>query len=68
MKEIITVRKNLFNEGTKGLSNSQIAMQQVISKIANLGKKLLDDMNLIKGSLCELEKKIALKPRVLTDE
>jgi hypothetical protein len=67
VKEIITVRKNLFNEGTKGLSNSQIAMQQVISKIANLGKKLLDDMNSIKGSLSELEK-IALKPRVLTDE
>ena len=35
-------------------------MEQEISKMNDLGKKLLDDMNLIKGSLCELEK-IALK-------
>lgn len=31
-------------------------MEQEISKMNDLGKKLLDDMNLIKGSLCELEK------------
>ena len=42
-------------------------MEQEISKMNDLGKKLLDDMNLIKGSLSKLEK-IALKQRVLTDE
>ena len=67
VKEVISVKKNLYDEGTKGLSNSQIAMQEVISKMSDLGKKLLNDMNSIKGSLNELEQ-IALKPRVLTDE
>ena len=42
-------------------------MQEVISKMSDLGKKLLNDMNSIKGSLNELEQ-IALKQRVLTDE
>ena len=67
VKEVITIRKNLYDEGTKGLSNSQIAMKEIISKMSDLGKKLLCDMNSIKDSLNELEK-IALKPRVLTDE
>ena len=67
VKEVISVKKNLYDEGTKGLSNSQIAMQEVISKMSDLWKKLLNDMNSIKGSLNELEQ-IALKPRVLTDE
>lgn len=65
--EIISVKKDLYDEGTKGLTNSQIAMQEVISKMSELGKKLLNDMNSIKDSLNELEK-IALKPKVLTDE
>ena len=65
--EVISVKKNLYDEGTKGLTNSQIAMQEVISKMSELGKKLLNDMNSIKDSLSELEK-IALKPKVLTDE
>ena len=34
----------------------RIIMEQEISKMNDLGKKLLDDMNLNKGSLCELEK------------
>lgn len=67
IKEVITIKKNLFDEGTKGLSNSQIAMKGVISKMSDLGKKLLFDMNSIKDHLNELEK-IALKPKVLTDE
>ena len=67
IKEIVSVKKNLYDEGTKGLTNSQIAMKEVISKMSELGLKLLKDMNSIKDSLSELEK-IALKPRVLTDE
>ena len=58
---------NLYDKGTKRLSNSQIAMQEVITKISDLGKKLLNDMNSIKDCLSELEK-IPLKPRVLTVE
>jgi hypothetical protein len=42
-------------------------MKEVITKMSDLGTKLMYDMNSIKDSLIELEK-IALKPRVLTDE
>jgi hypothetical protein len=66
-KYVVEVKKNLFDEGTKGLSISQIAMKDVITKMSDLGTKLMYDMNSIKDSLIELEK-IALKPRVLTDE
>ena len=67
VKEVISVKKEAYEKGIKELTYSQFAMKRVISKMSELGTNLLNDMNSIKESLNELEK-IALKPRVLTDE
>ena len=60
-------KKELFEEGKKGLSESEEALEKEINKMSELGKSILDDMQKIKNSLIELDK-IALKPRVFTNE
>lgn len=55
--KIYEAKKELFEEGKKGLTRSE----------AELGKTILEDMQKIKNSLIELDK-IALKPRVFTNE
>ena len=64
--KIYQTKKNLYEESKKGLSISEVALQEEIEKMSNLGKSILSDMQMIKNSLIELDK-IALKPRVLTN-
>jgi len=51
----------------KRLSLSEAVLEKVIDEMSELGKSILDDMQKIKNYLIELDK-IALKPRVFTDE
>ena len=67
VKKIYEAKKELHEEGKKGLSNSEMALNDVINKMTDLGNKILVDMQSIKTSLEELEK-IALKPRLFTNE
>jgi hypothetical protein len=66
-KRIYEAQKELHEEGKKGLSISEMALNDVVNKMIDLGKKILVDMQSIKTSLEELEK-IALKPRLFTNE
>jgi len=65
--KIYEAKKELFEEGKKGLSTSEAALEKEINIMSELGKKILEDMQKIKNSLIELDK-IALKPRVFTNE
>ena len=65
--KIYKAKKELFEKGKKGLSASESALEKEINKMSELGKSILDDMQKIKNSLIELDK-IALKPRVFTNE
>ena len=65
--KIFKAKKELFEEGKKGLSASEAALENEINKMSELGKKILQDMQNIKNSLIELDK-ISLKPRVFTNE
>ena len=65
--KVYEAKKYLFEESKKGLSSSEIALDQEINKMSNLGKTILKDMQDIKNSIIELDK-IALKHRVFTNE
>ena len=65
--KVYEAKKELFEEGKKGLSTSEAALEKEIHIMSDLGKKILEDMQKIKNSLIELDK-IALKPRVFTNE
>lgn len=59
-------KKQLYDKSKEGLSNSEIALNNQIEIMSNLGKSILKDMDSIKKSLIELDK-IALKPRLFTN-
>ena len=65
--KIYEAKKELFEEGKKGLSTSKAALKKEINIMSILGKKILEDIQKIKNSLIELDK-IALKPRVFKKE
>lgn len=65
--KVYEVKKNLFEESRKRLSATEVALDQEISKMSQLGKSILNDMEQIKVSLIELDK-IALKTIKLTNE
>ena len=64
---IIDARKKAFEEGQKGLSYSEQLLNQTIEKMRQEGEVIIKQMKDIKESLEELDK-IALKPRVFTNE
>ena len=63
---IIDAKKQLYEEGLKGLSYSDQLLNQTIEKMRQEGAVIIKQMKDIKESLEELDK-IALKPRVFTN-
>ena len=63
---IIDAKKQVYEEGQKGLSYSDMLLNQTMKKMREEGEKILKQMKEIKSSLEELDR-IALKPRVLTN-
>ena len=63
---IIDAKKKANEEGLKGLSYSDIILNESIEKMKKEGEQILKQLGEIKTSLDELDK-IALKPRVLTN-
>lgn len=63
---IIDAKKKANEEGQKGLSYSDIILNESIEKMKKEGEQILRQMEEIKTSLKELDK-IALKPKVLTN-
>ena len=59
-------QKKANEEGLKGLSYSDIILNESIEKMKKEGEQILKQLGEIKTSLDELDK-IALKPRVLTN-
>ena len=64
---IYEAKKELFEQGKKGLSESETALSKIIEKMSELGKLISKDMELIKTFLMILDK-IALKPSVFINE
>lgn len=63
---IIDAKKQAYEEGQKGLSYSDMLLNQTMNKMREEGEKIIKQMKEIKSSLEELDR-IALKPRVLTN-
>ena len=63
---IITAKKQAFEEGKKGLSYSDMLLNDTIEKMRKESEVIIKQMKEIKQSLEELDR-IALKPRVLTN-
>jgi GTPase SAR1 family protein len=63
---VIEAKKKAFEEGQKGLSNSDILLNDTMEVMKKQAEEILQQMKEIKTSLEELDK-IALKPRVLTN-
>ena len=63
---IIEAKKQLYEEGQKGLSYSEQLLNQTIEKMRQEDEVIIKQMKDIKESLEEFDK-IALKPRVLTN-
>ena len=63
---IIDAKKQAYEEGQKGLSYSDMLLNQTMNKMREEGEKIIRQMKEIKSSLEELDR-IALKPRVLTN-
>ena len=64
--EVIKAKKDLYDDGRRKLSTSDLLLNETIEKMRKEGENMLKEMKEIKNSLDELDK-IALKPRVLTN-
>lgn len=63
---ILDAKKQAYEEGKKGLSYSDMLLNETMEKMREKGEEIIQQMKGIKESLEELDR-IALKPRVLTN-